>query len=246
MSLSRVEQAARNNAQWCDSMCRAHGSPGEFHEAVWLNRHPVPRFYPNLVTLCCQRAAATQLAHVLALVDSNLAGQWAVKDSFCELDLDAHGFQILFEASWLWREPSAPLPEGHDHGLEWVRLQDGSKLAKWERAWNGKPAKEAAIQPRLFLPALLDDPNIAFIAAYRGDTIVAGAIANRSEAVAGLSNVFTLPEDSVSSWVGCVATARVCFPGLPLVDYEGGPELELAETVGFEKLEPLRVWVHQQ
>jgi hypothetical protein len=47
---ARAEQAARNNAIWCDTICRAHGVQGEFHGQLWLNRQPVPRFYPNAVT----------------------------------------------------------------------------------------------------------------------------------------------------------------------------------------------------
>jgi hypothetical protein len=247
MTLSRVEQAARNNAIWCDSICRAHGVSGEFHEAVWLNRHPVPRFYPNLVTLTHQRHAAAQLAYVQDLVASGLAGTWAVKDSFCELNLDALGFQLLFEATWLWQAPTAPIPNGRGHGNQWVRLQDESELAKWETAWIGAPTGSSSIQPaRIFLPALLSDPNIAFIAAYHGSQIVAGAIANRTGQVVGLSNIFTPSEESVSFWAGCVATANYNFPGLPLVGYEGGQELALAQAVGFEKLQNLRVWAYQQ
>lgn len=243
MNLSRVEQAACNNAIWCDTMCRAHGSLGEFHESVWLNRHQVPRFYPNLVTLTSQRHAVAQLAHIQDLA-SSLSGSWAVKDSFCELGLDALDFQLLFEATWLWLAPSAPLPNGHDHGIQWGRLQDGSKLEKWETAWNGNPADGSSTQqPRLFLPSLLADPNIAFIAAFQGSEIIAGAIANRTDNEVGLSNVFTPPEDNVSFWAGCVESARDSFPGLPLVGYEHGPDLAFAEAVGFEKLQTLRVWV---
>jgi len=243
MTLSQVEQAARNNAIWCDTVCHAHGAAGEFHEAVWFNRNPVPRFYPNVVTLSNQRHAAAQLAHVQELVAAILPDHWAIKDSFGELDLAALGFQLLFEATWLWRVPSAPLPSAHHHGIQWVRLQDESKLAQWESAWNGNSADPSSPQqPRLFLPALLTDPNIAFIAAYQGSEMIAGAIANCTDTVVGLSNIFAPPEDSLSCWAGCVATAQASFPGYPLVGYESGPELALAETVGFEKLQTLRVW----
>ena len=67
MACSRVEQAARNNAVWCETICRVHGTPGEFHDTLWLNRHPVPRFYPNVVTtLATQTGMAAQLAHIQA------------------------------------------------------------------------------------------------------------------------------------------------------------------------------------
>jgi hypothetical protein len=244
MTPSQEEQAALNNAAWCDTLCRAHGASGEFDEAAWLNRHPVPRFYPNLVTLSSQGHAAAQLAHVQDLIASNLAGQWAVKDSFSELDLAELGFQLLFEATWLWRAPCAPLPDGTDRGIHWACLQSEAQLDRWENAWNGDPANHSsARQPRLFLPALLADPEIAFIAAYRGDELIAGAIANRTSTVVGLSNVFTPPEDAESFWMGCVATAVAHFPGRPLVGYESGPELALAQAVGFESLQNLRIWV---
>lgn len=247
MTVSRVEQAARNNAIWCDTMCRAHGAPGEFHEAVWLNQHSVPRFYPNLVTLSNQCHAAAQLAHIQDLVASGLPGHWSVKDSFSELALDALSFRRLFEATWLWRAPSIPMPNDHDHGIHWVRLQDRSELAKWEKAWSGSALDHSSTpEPRLFLPSLLADPDIAFVAAYQGEEIIAGTIANRTDNVIGISNLFAPPEDRVSFWVGCVATAKDSFPGLPLVGYEGGPELALAEAVGFEKLHTFRAWMYQK
>ena len=242
MTLSRVEQAARNNAIWCDTLCRVHGAAGEFQEAVWFNRNPVPRFYPNVVTLSNQRPAAAQLAHVQDLVAAILPDHWAIKDSFGELDLAALAFQLLFEATWIWRTPSAPLPNTHDHGIQWVRLQDEAQLTQWESAWSGTNDNSSTQQPRLFLPALLTDPNVAFIAAYQDSEMIAGAIANRTDTVVGLSNLFAPAADSVSFWAGCVATTQASFPGYPLVGYESGADLARAEAVGFEKLQSLRVW----
>ena len=89
MTPSRTEQAARNNAIWCDTVCRTHGTPGEFSDALWLNRHPMPRFYSNAVTLSDQQAAAAQLAHLRALVPclaSSLAvysgGNWPLRGAY--------------------------------------------------------------------------------------------------------------------------------------------------------------------
>jgi hypothetical protein len=242
MTLSRVEQAARNNAIWCDTICCVHGAAGEFHESVWLNRNPVPRFYPNAVTLVEQRRVAGQLAQIGELA-ATFPGQWAIKDSFAELDLAALGCQLYFEATWIWRAPSTPLPKVDHQGVQWVRLQDAAQLAQWETAWSGNPIGHSATpQPHLFLPALLADPNVAFIAAYQGSALIAGAIANRTDTVVGLSNLFAPVEDSVAFWAGCVATAQATFRGLPLVGYESGADLARAEAVGFEKLQSLRVW----
>lgn len=241
---SRAEQAARNNAIWCDTVCRAHGFPGEFHDSLWLNRHPVPRFYPNVVTLADEHRSAEQLTHIRDLIAADLPGSWAVKDSFSTLDLAALDFQPLFDATWIWREPSRPIPDAAVAGIRWIRIHDAPELAIWETAWNGSPEDDpSAPQPRVFLPSLLDDQDIVFIAAYRDQQIVAGAIAHRTGDVVGLSNVFAPAENTVSFWAGCVTTAHNCFPGLPLVSYGHGRELAIAQASGFELLLSLRVWV---
>lgn len=243
MTLSRVEQAAHNNARWCNTMCRAHDASGEFHQAAWLTRHPAPRFYPNLVTLSEQHVV-TQLADVHGLLAAALPGNWGVKDSFCALNLRALAFELLFEAGWLWRDP-AQTPRHDPAGrIRWGRVHDGFELAKWEAAWSGNAANRSPRRhPRLFVPSLLTDPDIAFLVAYDDGKIVAGAVANRTDDVVGLSNVFSPPEENVSFWTGCVATAQDTFPGMALVGYEHGPALA-AQAVGFELLQPLRVWVH--
>jgi hypothetical protein len=247
MTPSRTEQAARNNAVWCDTVCRAHGIPGEFHDSLWMNRHPVPRFYSNAVTLSDQRNATTQLAHIQALLDSGLSGNWSVKDSFCVLDLTDLGFQVLFEATWLWRAPAATAPHDTDCRIRWTWVHGESELAQWETAWNGAPAITSSTkQPRLFVPGLLADPDLGFLAAYQDKAIVAVAIANRTENVVGVSNIFTPAAGDDLFWAGCIATVQERFPGLPLVGYQRGPELEVAQRAGFERLQDLRVWIRQR
>ena len=92
---------------------------------------------------------------------------------------------------------------------------------------------------------MLTNPEIAFIAAYEGQTLVAGAIANRTDDVVGLSNVFVPPDDAEVFWTGCIAMAQEHFPDLPLVGYERGPQLAIAQEIGFEALQPLKVWTRR-
>ena len=105
----RIIRAARNNARWCDAVCRAHGNPGEFHDDLWLNRHRVPRFYPNAGTLA--EPSQRQLELIDELLAARLPSGWAVKDSFCALDLASRGFRVLFGAEWIYLAVSAD--EGH-------------------------------------------------------------------------------------------------------------------------------------
>ena len=240
---ARAVQAARNNAIWCDTVCRAHGIPGEFHAQLWLSRQPVPRFYPNAVTFANPVAGSAQLAHMQQLLGESLPASAGVKDSFCTLELAPLGFQKLFEATWLWRE-SRPQLDRAVAQVDWFRVRDADELGEWELAWNGRSAGELAVPPvRVFPPALLADPNIVFIAALMNKRIVAGAIANRTDDVVGLSNVFAPDNAAARFWPGCVGAAMDAFVGLPLVGYESGGELAIARSLGFEAVGPLRVWV---
>jgi len=241
-SATRTTQmrAARNNAVWCDTVCRAHGRAGEWRDGIWINRHDTPRFYPNAVTLSADPAP---LDWVRTLIDAAIPGEWAIKDSFAALDLAPLGFRLLFAASWISRPASSPSPGAAIAGIRWGNVADASELTEWERAWN---AANDGVQPppaRIFLPALLGDEAVAFIAAYRGERIVAGAIANRTGDVAGLSNLFALSVEGAAVRAGCVAQAIRTFPGLSLVGYERGNDVVTARSLGFETLGPLRVWV---
>jgi hypothetical protein len=239
----QVVQAAHNNAHWCDTVCRAHGTPGEFHEHLWLNRHQVPRFYPNVVTLSALSNDADQLTAIHDLVAAAPLVSFGVKDSFATLDLAPLAFHVLFEARWLWRAAFHPPPARLDISLFWTTVREPADLIRWEAAWNGLPAEDpSTLPPRIFLPALLSDPDIRFIAAYADRHIVAGAIANRTGDVVGVSNVFVPEADAARCWAGCLATIIDAFPGLPLVGYERGNALIIAQALGFEEVGPLRVW----
>ncbi len=80
--LTHLQQAIHNNARWCETICAAHGIPGEFSEDLWLNRHQVPRFYPNAVTLTTERGILRQFAAIRDLVATAEPGTISVKDSF--------------------------------------------------------------------------------------------------------------------------------------------------------------------
>ena len=157
--------AVRNNVEWCDAMCRAHGIAGEADDDAWIWPVRTPPYYPDAVTLRPSGSAAA----VLARIDAGPG--CSIKDSFATLHLP--GFEVIVEGSWLYR------PSGPARGAEWSAVT-ASELPEWERAWG---------EPRgLFVPALL--ANAQFVAARSGGRIVAGAILNRSDDVVGISNVF--------------------------------------------------------
>ena len=210
--------AARNNAEWCDLVCRTHGIETAFTPHVWVALHRSPPFYPDAVTL----SPLASVDEVLSRIDTS-AG-CSVKDSFATLDLTKHGFRVLFEAEWIHRPAAAP-----SRAPMWTLLRKASDLQAWEAG-------------DVLLPALLDNTDVAVMAYYRGDTVVSGAIANRTGRIIGLSNVFTTTADIDGTWAGAVNAVAVHFPGLQVVGYEHGDALAAARRAGFAGTGPLRVW----
>ena len=241
MTTDRAALCARNNALWCDAVCRAHGVPGEFVGGLWLNRQPVPRFYSNAVTLS-PKDPAGQRAWVEHLMTRRAS--FSVKDSFVALDLSRLGFDVLFEATWLWREPVRRAQESATHrALAWSVVRDAAGLARWEAAWAGLHAGQVVPgSERIFRLGLLHEPGVALLAGARAGQVVAVAAANQTGEVVGLSNVFAPAEDAATAWAGAVAFAAGLFPGRPLVGYERGDDLARAQAAGFVPVGPLRVW----
>jgi hypothetical protein len=62
--------------------------------------------------------------------------------------------------------------------------------------------------------------------------------------VVGVSNVFAGSADLVAVWSDLIVIATRTYPGLDLVGYELGADLQAALAVGFASIGPLRVWMH--
>jgi hypothetical protein len=227
----QVRAAARNNAEWCDSICRAHGLPTTFCELAWTSNCRTPLIYPDAVTV--DQAASSD--DVLPWIDTVSPG-CSVKDSFGCLDLRPAGFRVLLEASWICRPVDRQLPTPPPH-TRWVSFRRPDALLSWEAAWsNGdEPAG-------LFRPELLADRAVLVVGGYAGGQLVAGAVLNRSPSVVGVSNLFAVDGDLDGAWSGVLAIAAKHFPGLPAVGYEYDAELDAAVRNGFDPVGALRVW----
>ncbi|MYX28263.1 hypothetical protein GTY75_16700 [Streptomyces sp. SID8381] len=226
-----VGAAARNNAEWCAVMSRSHGVRGEFGRQAWTAPARTPPYYPDAVTL----APGADAAELLDRIDTETPGA-SVKDSFADLDLTRAGFRVLFDAQWIHRPASAPVtvPEP-----VWDVVRTPPALRAWQLARAG-----AADDAALFRPELLDDPATFVLAGRSAEgRVVAGAVASRSERVAGISNVFASAGGAAAAWPGVLHTVERLFPGLPVVGYEHGEDLDAALRHGFEPIGPLRIWL---
>lgn len=227
-----LRAAARDNAEWCDAVVRGHGPAGAFGPDCWTSARRTPPLYPDAVTL----APGASGPALLAAVDTAGPG-CSVKDSFADLDLTGDGFAVLFEARWIHRPAATPAPAGGAH-LEWSAVTGGAGLAEWEVAWAGEEGTG------LFHPGL-PGRGALFLAGRAGGRIVAGAVAHRgSGGVVGLSNVFAHDDAGTgAAWAGALTEVAARRPGLPVVGYESGDDLDAAVEAGFTPIGPLRVWL---
>ena len=223
----KVRHAALNNALWCNAMCRAHGQPTEFTDQLWICRGTPPRYHSNLTTL--------QPSSKEAVEQESPRG---FKDGFHDIDATDLGYQQLFQATWIWREPTVEAQTM----LNWRRVQTDEELQDWEAGW-ATGDEDAANHSRQFPPSLLDNLNNAFLGVYQGDQPVAGCILNLTEPVVGLSNTFALGIDLSDLWHDFPLIVAQIFPNTPIVGYERGEDLEQAIAAGFEAIGNLRVWV---
>ncbi len=254
MSDDKVRVAAENNARWCNAVCQAHGCPCKFIEDAWFNSGTPPPYYSNMVAMRGGSSAAGQQRLIRETLAENPGRSFAFKDSFSCIDplacLDnataerRRRFDLLFEASWIWLDPARFVPRPVH--LRWTRIETDAELLDFERAWRNDQANHTAIgTPRQFPAGLLADPAIAFLAGKDTDAgVKAVAIANRTDEVIGLSNIFGPGISAAELWHGAVSAAMRSFPSeLPLVGYERDDDLKQAVALGFAPIGSLRVFV---
>src|SRR5262245_2564694 len=221
---SRAVAAARNNAEWCDLVCRTHGIDTTSERDVWFAHRRSPPLYPDAVTLSDRLSAGDAVGRV----DSSTG--CSIKDSFASVDLLSEGFRPLFDAEWIYRAPV----ERPAVCAGWSLVRTLDQLRTWAAAHGGAD---------VFRPALVHRPDVAIVLAYDDGGIAAGAIGNRTADVVGVSNLFAVAADEEQAWAGAIAAISACFPGMPLVGYEGDAALRAARRAGFVSIGPLRVWL---
>jgi hypothetical protein len=258
-----LEQAARENAEWCEAVARSHGVRSRFTADAWLASTRTPASYPDAVTL---RASADRGI----LRDIDASSGCSVKDSFAALDLSDDGFEVLFDARWIFRAPEPERPGSQStaartgaEGMVWSVL-DPADLGDWSAlhsnmttgdrsAADPSAGDPSAADPSAgdrsagdrspFRPSILVEPGVVFLRADVENSLVAGAVLSHTGAVVGISNVVTtqgIADDVL--WRGLTDQVSDRFPGLAMVGYESGADLIAPLDAGFTELGDLRVW----
>lgn len=237
----KLSCAIEANVHWYDALCEAHAVPGERHAAYWINRHVMPPYMSNLITLTDGADADAQVAAIRALRAGEVG--CGVKDSFQCLRLDELGMKVLFQAEWVFRPADVPLADT-DTGVAWRVVQTAEELREWERTWRGVPDNvDDAPQLEVFRESLLHRSDFRFLLGEHAGQNVAVAALNRSRRAVGLSNVFSATLEPRLLYPGCAKHACAIFPGVPIVGYEREQHLAAALATGFEAVHGLSVWV---
>ena len=232
----RAIVAANNNADLCEAMYSSQGLSFERLPFAFVGKDDPPPYYANLTTLSPEHES--EIAGQIESTAERFGERIAVKDSSCQLDADHKRFDVIFDASWIWREGGTRVEP-----TDWQPVESETELLLWERAWKqaGSPTKH-----RMFNQAMLNRPDIEFLGlkdhgdSVAGGSYVAGCIANRSAGCIGVSNVFS--QSPTSNHFGH-ATAAVASlnPLIPIVGYESGEVLGSAISAGFRAVGELRV-----
>jgi hypothetical protein len=236
---AKAAACAANNADLYQAVFRAHGLSDHRNAAMWWSEETAPLYYSNLTTLAADAPQAQ--AEMVERLKSVRGRPFSVKDAFRRLDLEPLGFRRLFEATWIRAEPQR-MAQGPDGAMPagWRRIGDPAALEAWERAWGagGSPADRC-----VFPAAILDDPLVAILGRTVGSGFDAGCIVNFSPDVAGMSNVFSTAGRPPGFFEEAASAAAASAPGLPLVGYERGEDLDGALAAGFQPVGGLRVWL---
>lgn len=220
-----VGPSARNNAEWCDVVCRAHGLSPRFESDAWISERRTPAAFPDAVTL----STAASAQRLLDSIDAS--DGCSVKDSFAGLDLHPYGFRVLFDAQWIVGPPFVD-----DTPALFPRWEEVDDVDEWIAA-----QPDPVIVGDSMRRGLLDD-SVSVLIARSADAVMAGAVITRSSDVVGLSNVFVRAGDPAVHWRCALAAVRARYPTVPIVGYELGAMLVAARDAGCQSLGPLRVW----
>jgi hypothetical protein len=228
-SYAKVAKAARNNAEWCATVCSSHDIPSSFGTDAWAAHRRSPARYPDAVTLEPFRTTG----QLLPRIDGGPG--CSIKDSFATLEHLPPGFRVLFEAEWIGRDSATG-----DDGGAWTPVADAAELRAWDTA---RPDDNSPAD--VFRPALLDDPAVVILAQRVNHAIVGGAVLSYGANVVGISNLFASDGDIDAAWEHALRASATHFPNAPVVGYESGDDLAAALRNGFATLGPLRVWINE-
>jgi len=222
-----IDIAINNNVHLCQSVADAHGIPTITQDGVWMSTHPMPPYYPNLITI----DANTDIDEHIASLHKALEPGWGIKDSFARFDLADRGFTQVIDGQWFVHPtPSAVTPlRSSDNQLKLVDSDEC--FMRWLMAWDADMAES------VFPLSVWRNDALSFLSVERSDEIVAGLLLNDSSSAMGLSNWFG--DINAVQW----ALHQTTKSDKPVVGYTDNDEWPSLQAFGYHRLQPMRVWI---
>ena len=200
-----------------------------------------PPLYSNLVTV----SEKWQPDETLSLIVDNFKRenweQWSVKDSFAVLDLETFGFRRLFDANWFYLAAARFTPVSNRLGMSYKIVENEKVLTEWRRVWDS----DERLGRKIFQPAMLDDPNVRFVAGEDGEKIVSGCLINKTAGILGISNFFA-PAQNIEYWSDIIAFVHESIEFTDIVGYQRTDCLQKIQPLGFETTGDLTVWLRDR
>ena len=220
----RLRTAVDASVGWYEDLFALHGVASTLRDGLWSALGPPPPLHSDALVVE-PRVNASEV--VARLEGHEHAG---FKDSFATIDAAPHGFDLLFEATWIHR--TAP-DAVSGSAPSWSTVTTIEELAEW----TGHHDTTAVL-----LPGILERAHFRILAKRVDGEIVAGAVARLASGAVDVSNVYAVPGHAVH-WAELSTVVATHFPGRPLVGYERGDDLAAALDGGFRAVGDQRVWV---
>lgn len=224
-----LTEAISNNADWCTAVATSFDIPIHRDESIWASEHPMPPFYPNIITL----KSGSCVDDAIDSISAKLPSGWGIKDSYCELNLENKGFSCAFRSNWYCRLPGNNDVTGHlNPKYQLKKVKSHSELNQWIAAWGESD--------EVFNTSLLNNKSVEFVYLKHNNEIVSGLAINISGDSVGISNTFGSPD----ALVHCVALVSEMYPAKGIVGYGDKAEFEILSKIGFQEIGELQVWLH--
>jgi hypothetical protein len=219
----RLRAAVDASVRWYDELFALHGVARKVAHGMWSALGPPPPLHSAAKSVEPWATSAQALSDVAAFEHCSVA------DSFGRLDLP--GFDLLFEATWLFREPLLHSPAALPPG--WAPVRTAAELGEWTARHD---------TTGVLLPGLLTLPGVTVLGLRAQDRLLAGAVVHECADVVSLSNVWSVP-GRPQDWDELVHLVHAVHPGRAVVGYEHGEDLAAARAAGFADVGPQLVWL---
>lgn len=209
--------------RWYEMTFALHGKAFAQRDDIWVSLVEPPPFHSSAMTL-----RPSLDPGVVAAVAAR-PHDHSVSDTFADVALDQHGYQVFFEATWVHaskRGGRITRPPG------WTVVDSVAALDAWSIAHDYVGVLPAGV---------LSLPEVDILARYDDGQMSAGAVVHATDSTVGLSNVWALTDDELD-WAEVLAATWSLHPDADLVGYERGRDLTSALGAGFTGVGTHRVW----